>query len=26
SWVNQLWVEKDARIAALRLESAAGTP
>ncbi|MFJ4141799.1 acyltransferase [Pseudomonas sp. NPDC089734] len=26
SWVNQLWLEKNERIAALRLESAAGTP
>lgn len=25
-WVNQLWVEKDARIAALRRESAASAP
>ena len=25
-WVNQLWIEKNARIAALRAESAAGTP
>ena len=26
SWVNQLWIEKNARIAALRLESAASAP
>lgn len=26
TWVNQLWIEKNARIAALRLESAASAP